>query len=305
MVHVPLRSTVASKSSRLVLITGAGSGIGRASAIRFARGGDRVLVTDIHEQSATDTAAEITRLGGTATAYRQDTSDAEAWEVLLTDIEATHGLPDVLVNNAGIAIAGSFLEQTVADWDRLMAVNLDGVFYGSRAVAQALVKRGEGGHIVNIASAGAWVPNRVAAPYCASKAGVLMLSESMRLDLAPHHIGVSAICPGVIRTNLMSNGAKAGTALDQPDTFMTHAAQAQARFSYAGPEVVARAIDRAVRYNLGVVPVNPEAYFINGARRIAPGLTRAALGIGSMNLMESAANVLSRVPGRPTKSAEL
>ncbi|WP_069159916.1 SDR family NAD(P)-dependent oxidoreductase [Nocardia altamirensis] len=274
------------QSRRLVLITGGGSGIGRATALRFAQRGGLVLVTDIDEAAAKETIELVNAVGGRGAWYRQDVTDATGWQELSDEIAGTHGVPDVLVNNAGIAITGSFMEQSIADWDRLMAVNLDGVFYGSRIVGEAMVQRGSG-HIVNIASAGAWVPNRVAASYVVSKAAVLMLSESMRIDLSRNGIGVSAICPGVIRTNLMAHGSRAGVSDEEAARFQTQLADAQQRFSYAAPRVAARAVERAVNRNLAVVPVNPEAYFIAAARRVSPGLTRYVLSLGGIELGES------------------
>ncbi|MEV6558209.1 SDR family NAD(P)-dependent oxidoreductase [Nocardia sp. NPDC051756] len=282
------------QSTRLVLITGGGSGIGRATALRFAQRGDMVLVTDIDETAAKETIELVNAVGGRGAWYRQDVTDATGWQELSDEIAGTHGVPDVLVNNAGILVTGSFLEQSVADWDRLMAVNLDGVFYGSRIVGEAMVQRGRGGHIVNIASAGAWVPNRVAGSYVVSKAAVLMLSESMRIDLSRSNIRVSAICPGVIRTNLMAHGTRAGVSDEEAIRFRDNFAAAQQRFSYAGPRAVARAVERAVTYNLAVVPVNPEAYFIAAARRLAPGLTRYALGLGGLELGESLLSTVDR-----------
>ncbi len=289
MPGLPLRGPVAHKHGRVVLITGAGSGIGRATAARFAARGDNVLVADIDQPTAEDTVAQIVSSGGSAHAYALDVTDATAWELLSTRIASEHGIPDVLVNNAGILIAGAFLEQDTGDWDRMISVNLDGVYYGSRIIGAAMAERATGAHIVNISSGAAWTPNRMAASYSVAKAGVLMLSESMRIDLARHKIGVSAICPGLTRTNLAAHSSRAGVDDEQESAFRSVLADAQARFAYAGPDAVARAIERAVTFNLAVVPVNPESYFVYGARRIAPGLTRGLLGLLSMGLADRAA----------------
>jgi NAD(P)-dependent dehydrogenase (short-subunit alcohol dehydrogenase family) len=183
---------------RLAVVTGAGSGIGRATAAALAARGVRVLLVD-RDSGALAQAAPDIRAAGT---FICDVSDERAMERLCDQVLARHGVPDIVVNNAGIGVAGSFLETSFREWRRVLGVNLMGVVHGCRLFGRAMVQRGGGGHIVNIASAAAFQPAKDLAAYSASKAAVLMASECLRAELAPHGIGVTAACPGFVHTNI-------------------------------------------------------------------------------------------------------
>src|SRR6185295_14446676 len=152
----------------LVSVTGAGSGIGRETALAFAREGAELIVSDIDEATAKDTAAQITARGGVAHAYVLDVSDAEAVERFADEVCARHGVPDIVVNNAGIGQAGRFLDTPPEQWNRVLEVNLGGVVNGCRAFARRLVERGTGGHIVNVASMASYAPLQSLNAYCTS-----------------------------------------------------------------------------------------------------------------------------------------
>src|SRR5437899_2118278 len=122
----------------LVVVTGAGSGIGRATAQRFARDGAQVIVADIDEDSAEQTVALIEASGGSAYGYCLDVADAAAWEAFAAGVRADHGVPDVLVNNAGILTSGSFLDHSAEDWERIVAINLLGVVHGCRVFGKQM-----------------------------------------------------------------------------------------------------------------------------------------------------------------------
>jgi NAD(P)-dependent dehydrogenase (short-subunit alcohol dehydrogenase family) len=267
----------------LVFITGAGSGIGRATAVEFARNrATTVVVTDIDEGAARDTMALIRGKAGLAHAYHLDVTDPDEWEHVVDTVCASHGVPDVLVNNAGIAVSGSFFDHTPADWDRQIGVNLFGVVHGCRTVGQRMVDRGRGGHIVNIASAAAYTPVPVLPAYCVSKAGVKMLSECLRSELAPHGIGVTAICPGFINTNIGANGTAVGLGDEQVERgkrLLERVQEIDARLPVhvADPREVALAVKAAVRLDLSVVPVRPESWLGYTLSRLSPGLARRTM----------------------------
>ncbi|ALG14578.1 SDR family oxidoreductase [Kibdelosporangium phytohabitans] len=255
---------------RLVLITGAGSGIGRETALAFARQGADVLVTDIDLPSANETAAMI---GPAATAYQLDVTDESAMRLLAEKIETEHGVPDVVVNNAGIAMAGPFLEMSAKQLQKIVDVNLLGVAYGCQVFGAMMVESGLGGHIVNVASAAAYTPSRSLPAYAATKAAVLSLSESLRADFASSGIGVSAICPGIVDTPITRATTFVGVDASKQDALRTKAAKAYRRRNFP-PSKVATAIVDAVRNNTAVVPVAVEAKVGLQLSRFAPGIMR-------------------------------
>lgn len=196
---------------QLVLVTGAASGIGRATAFAFAEAGARVVAVDRDAEGAART-AEMARLIGAPAAWGEvvDVSDEAAMEKLAARVATEYGIVDVLVNNAGIGLSGSFLETTSEEWKKVLDVNLWGVIHGCRIFGKQMADRGQGGHIVNTASAAAFQPSRALPAYSTSKAAVLMLSECLRAELAEKSIGVSAICPGIVNTNITATTRFAG-----------------------------------------------------------------------------------------------
>ncbi|MFI5783931.1 SDR family NAD(P)-dependent oxidoreductase [Nocardia sp. NPDC051570] len=284
MVRLPFTGPVANKQERLVLVTGAGSGIGRAIALRQAAAGDIVIATDIDLAAAQQT-AKLAQ--GACEAYALDVTDPAQGQQVADTVIARFGVPDILVNNAGIALGGAFLDQTPQDWEKIMAINVHGVVHGSTIIGAKMVERGQPGHIVVIASGAAWTPNRVAPSYSASKAAALMVAESLRTELAPKNIGVSAVCPGVTRTQLAANATLVNSGTPATEEFRAHIADAQARFAFATPDMVARAVQRAIRYNLAIVPVNFDATLAFVLHRVSPGLMRWICSIPTMKLAES------------------
>ena len=260
---------------QLVLVTGAGSGIGRATAFAFAEAGARVVAVDRDAEAAART-AELSRLIGAPEAWAEtvDVSDEAAMEKLADKVAAEYGVVDVLVNNAGIGLGGSFLDTSVEDWKNVLDVNLWGVIHGCRLFGRQMADRGQGGHIVNIASAAAFQPSRALSAYGTSKAAVLMLSESLRAELAGRGIGVSAICPGFVNTNITSTARFAGVDADEEKRRQKRTARLYGLRNYP-PEKVADAILRAVVRNQAVVPVTPEARGAHALARLAPKALRA------------------------------
>ncbi|RSN17523.1 short chain dehydrogenase [Streptomyces sp. WAC 01325] len=244
---------------QLVLVTGAGSGIGRATAYAFAEAGARVVAVDRDAESAGRT-AEMSRLIGAPEAWSEtvDVSDEQAMEKLAARVAAEYGVVDVLVNNAGIGLSGSFFDTTPEDWKKVLDVNLWGVIHGCRLFGKQMAERGQGGHIVNTASAAAFQPSKALPAYSTSKAAVLMLSECLRAELAGQGIGVTAICPGLVNTNITSTAHFAGVDAEEEKRRQKRSARLYGLRNYP-PEKVADAILRAVVRGEAVVPVTPEA----------------------------------------------
>ncbi|MEV0554354.1 MULTISPECIES: SDR family oxidoreductase [unclassified Streptomyces] len=264
---------------QLVLVTGAGSGIGRATAFAFAEAGARVVAVDRDAESAART-AELSRLIGAPQAWAEtvDVSDEQAMEKLAEKVAAEYGVVDVLVNNAGIGLSGSFLDTTAEDWRNVLDVNLWGVIHGCRLFGKQMAERGQGGHIVNTASAAAYLPSRTLPAYSTSKAAVLMLSECLRAELAGQGIGVSAICPGFINTNITSTARFTGVDADEEKRRQKKSARLYGLRNYP-PEKVAQAVLRAVVRNQAVVPVTAEA---RGGRLMSRFTPRALRAIARM-----------------------
>ncbi len=189
-------------AGQIVLITGAAGGIGRAAALAFAREGARLALADVNLPAAEAVAGEVRALGGEALAFAADVSDEGAVRALVAGVAERLGPVDVLVNNAGVFRSTPIDQLTVAEWDRVLAVNLRGVLLCSQAVLPAMAARGRG-KIVNIASMAGEVGGiRAGAHYAASKAGVICLTKSLAKAAGPAGVTVNCINPGVIDTDM-------------------------------------------------------------------------------------------------------
>jgi NAD(P)-dependent dehydrogenase (short-subunit alcohol dehydrogenase family) len=187
---------------RVALITGAGSGIGRAAAELFAAEGAAVAVVDLVTEAAEETVAKITADGGRAVALAANVAVAEEVESAVARAVGELGRLDVVYNNAGVNSSGSVADATEDDWDRCFAINAKGTFLCSRAAVPYLESAG-GGAIVNQGSVAGLVAVPNFAAYCAAKGAVVALTRSMAIDLAARRIRVNAICPGTVFTPLM------------------------------------------------------------------------------------------------------
>lgn len=190
---------------QVVLVTGAGRGIGKAIALAFAREGAQVAVNDINPASCEAVANEITTLGGEAAAFHADVSNKLAVQALLIDLEDRWGRIDVLINNAGVEPHKPIVQLDEWDWDRTIDVNLKGAFICSQSAGRMMIKQG-GGVIVNIASiAGRAAGLRDRSAYVASKTGLIGFTKECAREFAAHRIRVNAVCPGVIVTEMTAH----------------------------------------------------------------------------------------------------
>lgn len=262
-----------SVEEKVALITGAGSGIGRATAFELAEAGANIVCVDINEVSAKRTAELCRALGANAWSRQVDVGSSQAMQRLANWVDKEIGGADIVINNAGIGMAGGVLDTTPKDWEAILKVNLWGVLHGSRMFAEQMIKNNSKGHIINVASAAAFAPNRKLAAYSTSKAAVHMLSECLRAELADKHIGVTAVCPGFVATDIAKNTVYAG--LDS-ETQRKKQAKADALYRRRNfpPEEVAKSIHKAILTNQPLSLVGVEAWTTRLSSRFTPSLSR-------------------------------
>ncbi len=206
-------STVGRVHNRVAIVTGAGSGIGEASAIRLAEEGAKVVCADINEASAQKTAHDIVASGGVAHAFAIDISDSSRCNAIVADTVAKFGSVDILVNNAGVNLPGVFHEVSDEIIDKTLSVNVKGAMYLSRAVIPHMLKSGRGS-IVNMSSVNGLVSEPFLSVYSASKGAIVMLTRGIALDYAKTGIRCNAICPGWVDTPINHAHAKMLGGLD-------------------------------------------------------------------------------------------
>jgi NAD(P)-dependent dehydrogenase (short-subunit alcohol dehydrogenase family) len=267
MSRTGLRRSRTELDGALAVVTGAGSGIGRATSIALARAGARVVAVDIALDAAEKTVAACgeVRPDAGVEARMCDVADAAAVQALADEVGRTWHAPDVLVNNAGVGMSGRLADMALDDWRWLRSINLDGVVHGCRAFGPAMLERGRG-HVVNLSSALAYTPRATEPAYVTSKAAVLALSQCLRADWRPRGVSVSAICPGVIDTPIIDTTRFLG---DQSDPDVRERTAKLFRRGHR-PETVARAILGAIRTDRTMVAVGWEAKLGWLAHRLLP-----------------------------------
>jgi 3-oxoacyl-[acyl-carrier protein] reductase len=190
---------------KVALITGAGRGIGRATAEAMAREGAKVVVADVNEESGRAAVDAITSAGGVARFEALDVSDANSVQRVVNAMRAAFGGVDVLVNNAGIVRDARLVKMAPEQWDQVIAVNLTGVFLCGQAAARVMVETNRGGAIINISSVVGLYGNFGQSNYAAAKAGVIGLTRTWARELGRHNVRVNAIAPGFIATDILQD----------------------------------------------------------------------------------------------------
>ncbi len=262
-------------SGKTVLITGAASGIGRETAFAFAESGARLVLLDVDATGLERTVLLCQKLGAAAEPYVADVSSADAMKKVADAVHAKVPAVDVLVNNAGVGVAGSFVGTELSLWTWALGINVMGVVHGCHFFLPKMIERGTGDHVVNVASAAGLVAPKRMTIYAATKFAVVGLSDALRAELRPHGISVATICPGIINTPITRSAKLSGDLVNQQGYNDRIAAFYQKR-NY-GPERVAAAIVDAVEKRRGVTPVAPESWVMWYGKRFAPKLMDALM----------------------------
>ena len=187
-------------ADKVAIITGAGSGMGKAIAQAYAREGARVVIADVNLAAAQEVAHDVASTGGEASAVQIDVRDRTQAQAMVDAAVERFGGVDILVNNAGVGRIIPFLETTNDDWDYMFDVNCKGLLWCSQAAARQMIAQDRGGKIINLASQAGRRGEALVLAYCASKACVISMTQSMALALAPHKINVNGIAPGIVDT---------------------------------------------------------------------------------------------------------
>lgn len=264
-------------TNRCSVVTGAASGIGRATALELARRNARLALVDRDAAGLAGVAAEVRGLGARALVGELDVRDHRALERFASEVESELGVADLLVASAGIALVGPFEQTTAEDFEELFGVNLYGTANLVRAFVPAMKRRALGGHIVTLASAAAFATPKDLVVYGATKHAVLGLSLGLGDELAEHGIGVSAVCPGFVDTPIARNLRVRGE--DDPEVTRART-EHFLKWRRLAPERVARAVVRAAERGELVVPVGVEARALSLFSRLSPRAPRFLLSLG-------------------------
>jgi NAD(P)-dependent dehydrogenase (short-subunit alcohol dehydrogenase family) len=250
-------------TTRYAIVTGAASGLGRATAVELARHGWHIALADINPQGAVETLALVRTSGGDGQVEHLDVTKPEAWQALHDMLRGAWPQLDLLVNNAGVGVGGDVGKLPLEDWNWIININLWGAIYGCHTMIAWMKENPNGAHIVNVASMAAIVSAPSMAPYNMTKAAMVSFSETLYGELKPYNIGATAVCPSFFPTNILKSGRFDS---DQARTMAEHL-MSQAK---ATAEQVAHLIYQAVERKQLYVFAPSEATLFWRLKRLMP-----------------------------------
>ncbi len=256
-------------NDKLAVVTGASSGIGQAIAVELASHGASVVLVGTNIKRLSESKKLCEDIGATAYVQQANVADLEQMKQLANTVMSEIGVPDILINNAGVVMSGLMHEVEPEDWDRLLGINVMGVVYGCRYFLPDMIKRGTGGHIVNIASAAGLIGQPGMSTYCATKHAVVGISASMRYELSGNKIGVTTMCPGYVQTPIMDNLKLVGKL--NTEKVRSKVASDMKRNKLTAEDVAKRTI-KAIIKNEAFVTIGKDAKAAYLGHRFAPGL---------------------------------
>lgn len=253
---------------KLALVTGANSGIGEAIALALAREGARLVLTARDAERLEAVRTQCTALGADATTFSADVTDEARVQALADFVHARFPAIDILINNAGVVMAGLMTEVSATDWRRLHDINVMGIVHMCRAFLPKMAARQHGGHVVNIASVAGFAGQRGMSTYCASKFAVMGLSECLRAEMHRHGIGVTVVCPGYVQTPIEDKVKVVGS-MNTPKVLQNVRKDFKRGLR---PETVAAHTLTGIRRNRAVVRLGREALLAHTLKRWMPAL---------------------------------
>ena len=265
---------ISNLQDKIVVITGAGSGIGRATALAFAREGAHIVASDIKRELLDELRFDIKALGSACATYSVDVSDQSAMQAFAEKVKSEVGVPHVLINNAGIGYIGKFLESDLAHWQRVLNINVMGVVHGCYYFLPMMLAAGDARAVLNVSSSSGNFPSPSMAAYGASKGAVSTFTETLKMELVDSKVHIATICPGVTNTPIVRGNINVGDKVsDETLEKLRHYYETKG----CSPGVIAADMVNAVKTDKDIVLSGPGTALVYHTRRVSMKLLRLVM----------------------------